>query len=90
MYRTATRSFHLYWVTQNYILLRKLPSFHIPTPLSRARLVLPHSSVDMINSVQGQAQELVLVVPSHILLLELLRLLWWWRRVRDLGNEIGR
>lgn len=76
--------------TQSYILLGKLPSFHIPTRLSRACLVLPHSGVDHINGIQGQAQELVLVIPSDILLLELLRLLRWWRRVRDFRDEIGR
>lgn len=52
-------------------------------------LPLPHLRIDHIDCVQRQAQELVLVVPPHILLLELFGLLrrrWW---LGDLGNEVG-
>jgi hypothetical protein len=70
-------------------LLRKLPPLHISSRLSRACLVVPHSRIDLINSIERQAQELVLIIPPDILLLELLQLLRWWRRFRDLGDEIG-
>jgi hypothetical protein len=79
----------LFYAELHYRTLRKLPLLHISSRLSRACLVLPHSRVDLINSVQRQAQELMLVVPPYILLLEVLRLLRWWRRIRNFGNEIG-
>lgn len=46
------------------------------------------SRVDLINCVKRQTQKLVLVIPSHILLLELLHLLRRRRWVGNLGDEV--
>ena len=44
--------------------------------------------VDLIHSVERQTQELMLVVPSHILLFEVLGFLRRWRWVGDLGDKV--
>lgn len=65
-----------------------LPPFKAVCRFNRVCFLLAHSRVDLIHSVERQAQKLVLVVPPHILLLELLGFLRWWWRVGDLGDKV--
>lgn len=55
----------------------------------RTRLSLLRLGVEHVHRIHGQGQELVLVHPLDVFLLELLCLLWWWRRLSDLGDQIG-
>jgi hypothetical protein len=62
-----------------------LLSFH---GFSRVCLALADLRVDLVHGVERQTQELVLVVPSHILLFEVLGLLRRRWRVGNLGDKI--
>ena len=47
--------------------------------------------IQLIKRIQRQIEKLMLVLPPHILLLELLGLrAWLRRRLGDLGDEVGR
>lgn len=49
-----------------------------------------HCNVVSVHILPGKIEEFMLVLPPNRVLLELLSLTWWWRRVGDLGNEICR
>jgi hypothetical protein len=66
----------------------KLLSFQATSSCKRICLALADPRVDLIHSVERQAQELVLIVPSHILLFEVLGFLRRWRWVGDLGDKV--
>jgi len=70
------------------------PSSELPSStvchssIDRIASPLLHTSVQYIQFLEWQVQELVLVVPPHILLLELFSLLRLWGWFRDLRNEV--
>jgi hypothetical protein len=66
----------------------KLLSFQATSSFHRVCLALADPRVDLIHGVERQAQELMLVVPSHILLFEVFGFLRRWRRIGDLGDKI--
>jgi hypothetical protein len=70
------------------LLSSKLLSFQATSSFKRVCLALADPCVDLIHSVEWQAQKLMLVVPSHILLFEVLGFLRRWRRVGDLGDKV--
>lgn len=62
-----------------------------PTALCWLFRLPPGLDVQFVHLVQRQVQELVLVLPSCVFLLPLLcRLARWWRRGRDLRDQIRR
>lgn len=62
----------------------------LPRKSSRLALLTPmfRRHIKLINILQRQAQEIVLVLPSHLRLSELRALVKSRRGIRDLGNEI--
>jgi hypothetical protein len=66
----------------------KLLSFQATSSFNGVCLALADPRVDLIHSVERQAQKLMLVVPPHILLFEVFGFLRRWRRVGDLGDKV--
>jgi hypothetical protein len=71
-----------------YQLSGKLLSFQATSGFHGVCLALADPRVDLIHGVERQAQELMLVVPSHILLFEVFGFLRRWRRVGNLGDKV--
>jgi hypothetical protein len=68
--------------------LSKLLSLEASSSFSRVCPSLANLRIDLIHSVERQAQKLMLVVPSHILLFKVLGFLRRWRRVGNLGDKV--
>lgn len=66
----------------------KLLSFEASSSFSGVCHSLANLRIDLIHSVERQAQKLMLVVPSHILLFEVFGFLRRRRRVGDLGDKV--